>query len=144
MQDGECPKLVDSLSAPMVGENLRIVMLSMKLRNSHLRNLPKSANFSFEEKLVCMLNPIIMPEQHSGSSWQYECNFLEGKKCKELTLVNRVDIVSVDFYSLSGNKHHIILPFRESRLLQYHMRILDGKDPMISDGAIPEGLPAKI
>ena len=57
LQHDSCPMVLDSLSAPMVGEPQSIVMLSMKLRNSHLRNLPKESSFSFKNKLVVMINP---------------------------------------------------------------------------------------
>ena len=117
MQHVDCPLVLDSLSAPMLGKQYNMIMMSMKLRNSHFRNLPESANFSYQEKVLLMINPKMQEEPHSSSSWQYECDFMMGKKCRGLQLVNRQDFVQVAFQSTSGQRHHMILPFRESRLL---------------------------
>ena len=54
LQHKDCPLVLDSLSAPMLGEQKRIVMLSMKLRNSHFREVP---NMSYDEKIAVMINP---------------------------------------------------------------------------------------
>ena len=47
--------------------------------------------------------------------------------------MNRVDFVNVKFMSITGQRHHLILPFRESRILQYHMHLLEAADPMKTD-----------
>ena len=69
-----------------------------------------------------MLNPVISPEAHTSESFQYEYNLLEGAKCAKARLVKRYDHVNVRFMSVHGNgpdqRHHVILPFRESRLVQ--------------------------
>ena len=126
----DSPVVLDSLSAPMIGKSLNIIMLSMKLRNSHMRNLPESSNYSYGNRVIVMVNPTIQPEDYSTQSWQYEVNYLEAGKCKGFHLVNRDNFVNVNFTSMNGKKHHLILPFRESRIVQYHMMILKGKDPM--------------
>jgi len=68
------PIVLDSLSAPMIGRNQKIAMFSMKLRNSHMRDLPKETGFTYGDRNIVMINPKVQPESHSKSSWQYESN----------------------------------------------------------------------
>jgi hypothetical protein len=128
----------------MIGHNKQIAIFSMKLRNTHFRNLAAQSNMSFGEKSIIMINPKVQPEMHSGQSWQYESNYLEGNKCTKFHLVNRDDFINVMFQSVYGSRHHLILPFRESRMLQYHMKLFAGKNPMTSDEKAPSGLPQTI
>jgi len=60
--DEHFPFVLDSLSAPMIGSNKQIAIISMKLRNTHLRNLPAQSNMSFGEKSIIMINPKVQPE----------------------------------------------------------------------------------
>ena len=55
-----------------------------------------------------------------------------------MRLVKRRDFVNVKFQSIisdsggfntNGQFHHMILPMRESRLLQFHMHVLNGECP---------------
>ena len=62
-----CPSVIDSVSAPMLGINLRIVAFHLGLRCSHLRNLNKDT-YSVNDKVLLMLNPVIEPEAHTGKS----------------------------------------------------------------------------
>ena len=145
MSHEEFPMVLDSLSAPMIGSNMSIAMFSMKLRNSHLRNMPQQSNFSYGEKSIIMINPKVSPETHSNDSWQYESHCLQGTKCNMFYLVNRHDFVNVMFQSVHGSRHHLILPFRESRMMQYHMKLFAGRDPMEQgNNAAPSGVPMVI
>jgi len=93
MQHKDCPLTLDSLSAPMLGIQHKVVLFSMKLRNSHMRNVVENSNWGYDNKSIVMVNPSVTPEPHSGESWQYECNFLHGKKCGDFQLVHRTDFV---------------------------------------------------
>ena len=42
----------------MIGHNLRIICLSMKLRSSHLRNM-NDDDYSVQEKTITMINPVV-------------------------------------------------------------------------------------
>ena len=63
----KCPSVIDSVSAPMLGINLRIVAFHLSLRCSHLRNLNKET-YSVNDKVLLMLNPVIEPETHTAKS----------------------------------------------------------------------------
>lgn len=69
MQHKDCPEVFDSLSAPMIGKQHNIVMMSMKLRNSHLRNVPEESQFTYGQKVILMINPKVHPEPHATESW---------------------------------------------------------------------------
>ena len=114
----------------MLGINQRIISMSMHMRTSHLRNSPSDVHTLAHKSLV-MVNPEVEPEPRSVNSLQYEFDYIKGKDCGEMRLVSRTDFVSVKFQSIhgEGTRHHLILPFRESRILQYHMCLLDGVDP---------------
>ena len=51
------PSVFDSISAPMIGENDKIMMFDLKFRTSHLRNTGKEQKFSLNEKVMIMINP---------------------------------------------------------------------------------------
>jgi hypothetical protein len=72
-------------------------MLSMKLRNSHLRNLPDEAHFTYGNKVIVMVNPTVSLEKDSEESWQYECDLMEASNCKGFYLVKRQNFVNVKF-----------------------------------------------
>ena len=117
LESKDCPMVLDSLSAPMLGYSQRIIMLSMKLRNSHMRNLPETSQFTYGNKVIVMLNPEIAPEEFSEETWQYECNLVKANKIKGYQLVKRHNFINIKFASIWGDKHKMILPFRESRLV---------------------------
>lgn len=135
---------LDCLSAPMVGSDLRVIGLSLKFRNSHFRNVPASTGFDLSDKHIIMINPAVSVDPGVKHSWQFECNYAEGNQAEKLWLVRRADWVAVKFNSAEGGRHHMILPFRESRLLQYHLRLLDGQDPMTSGDKRPANTPASM
>ena len=135
---------LDSVSAPMVGSSLRVIGLSLKSRNSHFRNVPASSGFDLSDRQIIMINPAVVIEKGAKQSWQFECNYAEGNQAEKLWLVRRADWVSVKFHSTQGGRHHMVLPFRESRLVQYHMRLLDGQDPMSSTAKQPAKVPLSI
>ena len=137
------PKVIDSLSAPMVGHKLRIVTLGMEIRNSHMRNV-SSNMMTVGDKFLTMINPVIEKEPGTSSSHQYEFNFCENKKIKNMYLVLRDDFVNVKFLSINGQRHHMILPFRESRLLQFHMSILNGAKPFNEKSSNLKNVPKMI
>ena len=95
-----------------------------------------------------MLNPVISPEPHTESSYQYEFDTMEGAEAQRAFLVKRYDFVNVRFMSPCENgsrsRHHLILPFRESRLLQQHVSWMAGKDPFDTKGQLPANMPASI
>jgi peptide deformylase len=61
IKQSNCTDLVDSVCAPMIGHNLRIICLLMKQRSSHLRNI-NDEYFSVSEKTITMINPVFEPE----------------------------------------------------------------------------------
>ncbi len=145
MNSQNVPRVMDSLSAPMLGINQRIVVFNLLMRTSHLRNFDRP-NYSMADQFLVMLNPEVHPEQHASASLQYEFDFLEGGKCKEAKLVQRTDFVNVRYQSMhTGQRHHIILPFRESRMMQYHMKLLDGQNPFpeITSEIVKDDQPTK-
>jgi peptide deformylase len=99
LKKSNCCDLIDSISAPMIGHNLRIICLLMKQRTSHLRNINDDNN-PISEKTVTFINPVFEPEPHSNSSFQYEFNVLDGKETSEAFLVQRYDFINVKFQSL--------------------------------------------
>ena len=52
------PSVFDSLSAPMLGHNLRIVCFHLNLRGSHLRNIDQGM-MSVSDKVLVLINPVI-------------------------------------------------------------------------------------
>ena len=120
-----CPSVLESLSAPIIGHNIKAVALHMDQRSSHMRNVNNEMG-TIGDKIILMINPVVEPEPHAKQSVQYEFNFLDGKNCEEIRLVKRRDFVNVKFQSIisdsgsfssTGQIHHMILPMRESRLL---------------------------
>ena len=85
----------------MLGHNQRIVSLSMRLRNSHLRNVSKNM-MTVSDKTLTLINPVVEKELNTSASYQYEFDFCENKKCKNIYLVLRNDFVNVKFLSISG------------------------------------------
>ena len=68
LQPGKhCPSVVDMVSAPLLGHNLRIIALHLGLRVSHLRQF--DADSIVGHKLLVMLNPVISPEAHTSESF---------------------------------------------------------------------------
>ena len=47
---------------------LRAVALHMSLRGSHLRKVPMRMATVIPNKVIVMVNPVIEPEPHTGSS----------------------------------------------------------------------------
>ena len=73
-----CPSVLESLSAPMIGHNIKAVAFHMGQRSSHLRNVNNKMG-TVSDKIILMVNPVIEAEPHAKESVQYEFNFLEGK-----------------------------------------------------------------
>ena len=100
---------MDCISAPMLGHNIRVIAFHLSLRSSHLRNI-RGDMHSAADKIVVMINPSLTPEPHSKNSFQYEFNFLDGKNCSEMHLVQRADLVSVKFQSMLNDNRDINAP----------------------------------
>ena len=65
----KCPQIVDMISAPMLGHNLRIIALHMQLRASHMRGLDEDSSQNLTERVIVMVNPQVEKEPHSESSF---------------------------------------------------------------------------
>ena len=90
-----CPSEIDSVSAPMLGINLRIAAFHLSLSCSLMKNLTRDDAYSCNNNILLMFNPVVTPEAHAGKSLQYEFDFLEG--CKTMRLVERMNFVRVEF-----------------------------------------------
>ena len=55
-----CPSVIETISAPLLGHNLRIIGMQMGLRSSHLRGF--SVGSPVGNKVLIMINPVIQPE----------------------------------------------------------------------------------
>ena len=62
-----CPAVIDSVSAPMLGINMRIAAFHLRLRCSHLRNFNRDT-YCINDETLLMLNPEIEPEEQTGKS----------------------------------------------------------------------------
>ena len=64
----KCPSVIDMISAPMLGHNLRIIALHLSLRASHLRNF-EDQSYDISQKIIVMINPIIVVEGTQNQSF---------------------------------------------------------------------------
>ena len=78
LHPSKCPIVMDAISGPMIYSiwkkedaklyPVRAVAMHMSMRGSHLRNVPNELQGVIPNKVIVMVNPIIEPEPHTGSS----------------------------------------------------------------------------
>lgn len=128
--------IVDVMSAPLLGDNLRIIGIQQGIVFNHpLHTDQDIIDDDHGRNIIIMLNPTIEKEPNAVDSWQYELNQLEDAEDPRAYLVKRNDAVIIKFDRIDifgqQTEQKLILGLWESRIVKQHIMWLDGHDPFV-------------